>query len=429
MFFHGIVPETQGKDEKMEPILLAPAGSFESLEAALQNGAGAVYFGAGRLNMRARAAVNFTPDDLPEIVRRCHAKQAKAWLTLNTILYDGEVDEVRELCRQARTAGIDAVIAMDPAVIGAAAETGLPVHLSVQANISNMESVRFYSRCADAVVLARELTLEQIARICRGIREQEIRGPSGELVKVEVFIHGALCVAISGRCYMSLAEFNSSANRGGCFQSCRRKYLVRDADNGMEFTIDNQYVMSPKDLCTIECLDAILDSGVSILKIEGRGRSADYVARTVSIYRKAVDLWLSGKRPSPEQRAEWKRALAEVFNRGFWEGGYYLGRKPGEWAGCGDNRATMKKCFLGTVVNYYPKAKAAEVRLSAESLHNGTHLLVTGNTTGAVEVEADGLRVDDVPVPCAEKGSFATFPCETKLRPGDKVYRLVPVTC
>lgn len=414
----------------MKPLLLAPAGDFESLEAALQNGADAVYFGAGKLNMRARATVNFTEEDLPEIVRRCRrAGNVKAWLTLNTVIFEEEREEIRRLCRLAAKAGIDAVIAMDPAVICAAEENGLPVHLSVQANVSNTESVRFHSRYADVVVLARELSLDRIAGICREIREQGIRGPSGELVKVEVFVHGALCVAISGKCYMSLAEFNSSANRGACFQSCRRKYTVRDAETGAEFLIDNHYVMSPKDLCTITRLGEILDSGVSILKIEGRGRSADYVARTVSVYRNALDLWLSGKRPSPDQCAEWKRILAEGFNRGFWEGGYYLGRELGEWAGTGDNRATVKKIFLGTVVNYYPKAKAAEVHLTSESLHDGDRLLVTGNTTGVIEFKVNGLRVDDLPVPCAGKGVRTTFQCETKLRPNDKVYRLEPVTC
>ena len=413
----------------MEPVLLAPAGDFESLEAALQNGADAVYFGIGRLNMRAGAAANFSPDDLPEIVRRCRARRAEAWLTLNTIVYDGELDEIRKLCRRAKEAGIGAVIAMDPAVIGAACEIGLQIHLSVQANVSNMESVRFHSRYADVVVLARELSLEQIARICREIRRQEIRGPSGELVKVEIFVHGALCVAISGKCYMSLAEFNASANRGTCFQSCRRKYTVRDAETGAEFLIDNQYVMSPKDLCTIECLGAILDSGVSILKIEGRGRSADYVARTVSVYRECVDLWKSGKKASPEQCSEWKRRLAEVFNRGFWEGGYYLGRRLGEWSASGENRATLKKVFLGTVVNYYPKAKAVELLLTSDALQDGTRLLVTGKTTGALELPAEGLRVEDTPVQIAQKGSHVTFFCGTKLRPNDKVYRLEPVTC
>ena len=271
----------------MEVILLAPAGSFESLEAALQNGADAVYFGAGELNMRARAAANFSAEDLPEIVRRCRTRGAEAWLALNTIIYDEELEKVRALCRRAKETGVDAVIAMDPAVIRAAREAELPVHLSVQANAANIESVRFYAQYADVIVLARELSLEQIARICNEIREQEIRGPSGELIRIEVFVHGALCVAVSGKCYMSLAEFNHSANRGECFQSCRRSYTVRDTETGAEFAVDNRYVMSPKDLCTIEFLGELLDSGASILKIEGRGRSADYVAETVAVYRES----------------------------------------------------------------------------------------------------------------------------------------------
>lgn len=413
----------------MEVILLAPAGTFESLEAALQNGADAVYFGAGELNMRARAAANFSAEDLPEIVRRCRTRGAEAWLALNTIIYDEELEKVRALCRRAKETGVDAVIAMDPAVIRAAREAELPVHLSVQANAANIESVRFYARYADVIVLARELSLEQIARICNEIREQEIRGPSGELVRIEVFVHGALCVAVSGKCYMSLAEFNHSANRGECFQSCRRSYTVRDTETGAEFAVDNRYVMSPKDLCTIEFLGELLDSGASILKIEGRGRSADYVAETVAVYREAVDLWKSGAVPSPEQRTVWKQRLAQVFNRGFWEGGYYLGHKLGEWAGSGDNQATVRKIFLGTIVNYYPRAGAAEVRLTSDSLPSGADLLITGNTTGALKLRAESVRVGDLAVPKAEKGTNATFPCPAKVRENDKVYRLEPVTC
>ena len=413
----------------MEVILLAPAGSFESLEAALQNGADAVYFGAGELNMRARAAANFSAEDLPEIVRRCRTRGAEAWLALNTIIYDEELEKVRALCRRAKETGVDAVIAMDPAVIRAAREAELPVHLSVQANAANIESVRFYARYADVIVLARELSLEQIARICNEIREQEIRGPSGELIRIEVFVHGALCVAVSGKCYMSLAEFNHSANRGECFQSCRRSYTVRDTETGAEFTVDNRYVMSPKDLCTIEFLGELLDSGASILKIEGRGRSADYVAETVAVYREAVDLWKSGAVPGPELRTVWKQRLAQVFNRGFWEGGYYLGHKLGEWAGSGDNQATVRKIFLGTIVNYYPRAGAAEVRLTSDSLPSGADLLITGNTTGALKLRAESVRVGDLAVPKAEKGTNATFPCPAKVRENDKVYRLEPVTC
>ena len=413
----------------MEVILLAPAGSFESLEAALQNGADAVYFGAGELNMRARAAANFSAEDLPEIVRRCRTRGAEAWLALNTIIYDEELEKVRALCRRAKETGVDAVIAMDPAVIRAAREAELPVHLSVQANAANIESVRFYAQYADVIVLARELSLEQIARICNEIREQEIRGPSGELIRIEVFVHGALCVAVSGKCYMSLAEFNHSANRGECFQSCRRSYTVRDTETGAEFAVDNRYVMSPKDLCTIEFLGELLDSGASILKIEGRGRSADYVAETVAVYREAVDLWKSGAVPSPEQRTVWKQRLAQVFNRGFWEGGYYLGRKLGEWAGSGDNQATVRKIFLGTIVNYYPRAGAAEVRLTSDSLPSGADLLITGNTTGALKLRAESVRVGDLAVPQAEQGTPATFPCPAKVRENDKVYRLEPVTC
>jgi len=405
-------------------VLLSPAGGFESLQAALDNGADAVYFGIGKLNMRSQATVNFRAEDLPEIVNRCHARNAGAWLALNTVIYDSELDEVRALCRAAKRAGVDAVIAMDPSVVTAARALGLSVHLSVQANISNLEAVKFHARFADVVVLARELSLKQIAYICRAIREQRITGPSGELLKVEVFVHGALCTAISGKCYMSLAAYGSSANRGACVQNCRRTYTVRDTETGMELKIDNQYIMSPKDLCTVGFLDRILDSGVSVLKIEGRGRSADYTARATAVYREALDRWRRGEPFTPELTAEWETRLAEVFNRGFWKGGYYLGNRLGEWAASGENRASVRKIFLGTVVNYFPKAKAAEVLLSSGSLTSGVRILVTGTTTGAIELTVNSLRVDDRPCEAAPKGSGVTFFCERKLRQNDKVYRL-----
>jgi len=408
----------------MEPVLLAPAGSFESLEAALQNGANAVYFGVGKLNMRSQATVNFSKEDLPEIVRRCHGKNARAWLAVNTVIYDGELEEVRELCGLAKNAGIDAVIAMDPAVIQTAAELGLPVHLSVQANISNLETVRFYSQFADVVVLARELTLEQISRICREIQEQDIRGPSGEPVKVELFIHGALCVAISGKCYMSLAAYNSSANRGACFQNCRRSYTVRDTETGTEFEIDNRYVMSPRDLCTLEFFDRILASGVSVLKIEGRGRSADYVAHVVRTYRAALNQWLRGEELRPEQLADWEASLAEVFNRGFWKGGYYLGHKLGEWAACGDSQATVQKEYVGRIVNYYKKLEVAELLMTSGELAGGDRILVTGSTTGAQELQVGEFLLDGTAVNPAVKGMNVTFLSPVRLRTNDKVYKL-----
>lgn len=410
--------------EVSTPQLLAPAGSFESLEAALRNGADAVYFGVGKLNMRSNATVNFSADDLPELSFRCHSRGAKAYLALNTILYDSELEEARELCRKAKEAGIDALIVSDPAVMRMANAEKLPVHLSVQANIANLETVRFYAQFADVAVLARELNLEQIAHLCRKIREEGIRGPSGRLFQVEIFIHGALCVAVSGKCYMSLAAYNSSANRGACFQNCRRAYTVRDAETGTEFTIDNEYVMSPRDLCTLEFFDRILASGVSILKIEGRGRSADYVAHVVRAYRSALDRWLEGGSLSAEELRKWEEDLASVFNRGFWKGGYYLGNKLGEWAGCGDSQATVRKEFLGKIVNFYRKISVAELRITSGKLRTGEKILVTGETTGAEKLTVEELLLDGRSIAEAEKGMTVTFRSPIRFRVGDKVYLL-----
>ncbi len=410
--------------EVSTPQLLAPAGSFESLEAALRNGADAVYFGVGKLNMRSNATVNFSADDLPELSFRCHSRGAKAYLALNTILYDSELEEARELCRKAKEAGIDALIVSDPAVMRMANAEKLPVHLSVQANIANLETVRFYAQFADVAVLARELNLEQIAYLCRKIREEGIRGPSGRLFQVEIFIHGALCVAVSGKCYMSLAAYNSSANRGACFQNCRRAYTVRDAETGTEFTIDNEYVMSPRDLCTLEFFDRILASGVSILKIEGRGRSADYVAHVVRAYRSALDRWLEGGSLSAEELRKWEEDLASVFNRGFWKGGYYLGNKLGEWAGCGDSQATVRKEFLGKIVNFYRKISVAELRITSGKLRTGEKILVTGETTGAEKLTVEELLLDGRSIAEAEKGMTVTFRSPIRFRVGDKVYLL-----
>lgn len=406
------------------PLLLAPAGSYESLEAALQNGADAVYFGVGKLNMRSNATVNFTAADLPEVAVRCHARNAKAWLAVNTIIYDSELEDAESLCRAAKDAGIDAVIVSDPAVMRIARRLGLPVHLSVQANIANLETVRFYSQFADVVVLARELTLDRISHICRRIREERICGPSGEPVKVEIFIHGALCVAISGRCHMSLAAYNSSANRGACFQNCRRAYTVRDTETGTEFELDNSYVMSPRDLCTLEFFDRILASGVSILKIEGRGRSADYVAHVVRVYRAALDQWMRGEPLRAEQLADWEKELASVFNRGFWKGGYYLGNKLGEWAACGDSQATVQKEFIGRIVNYYKKPEVAELLMTSGELACGDKILVTGSTTGAQELKVGELLLDGVAVDPAKKGMDVTFLSPVRLHVNDKVYKL-----
>ena len=404
--------------------LLSPAGSFESLSAALENGAHAVYLGVGKLNMRSRGAVNFTVDDLPEVTQKCHARGVEVWMTLNTVVFDDEIEQVKCLCDAAKNAGVDAVIAADTAVLEIAKAAGLSIHLSVQANIANLEAVRFYARYADVMVLARELSLEQISRICKGIREEHITGPSGELVKIEVFVHGALCVAVSGKCYMSLAAFNTSANRGDCYQVCRRAFTVRDAVNGNELEIDNHYVMSPKDLCTIEILPRLLDAGVSVLKIEGRGRSADYVAAATKVYREALELWQKNTPPDEALLEKWKQRLGGVFNRGFWQGGYYLGEKCGEWAASAENKATRKKVLCGRVVNYFAKPKIVQVQLTGAGIKNGDTFLITGPTTGAVEGVIDSLHIDGIPAEQAEKGSEITFPFDTVVRKNDSFYIL-----
>lgn len=404
--------------------ILAPAGNFESLNAALANGAHAVYFGVGKLNMRSRATVNFTLEDLPLIAEMCHARSVKAWMTLNTVVFDSELVEVKELCRAAKKAGIDAVIAADFAVLETARAEGLAIHLSVQANITNMEAVRFYARYADVMVLARELDLARIEHICRKIREEKITGPSGKFVKIEVFVHGALCVAVSGKCYMSLALFNTSANRGGCYQPCRRAYTVQDSVNGQELEIENHHVMSPGDLCTVEILPRILDAGVSVLKIEGRGRSADYVGAVTKVYREALECWNNKVTASPEQLEYWQCRLKEVFNRGFWKGGYYLGEKVGEWAESGENRSTLVKLLCGRVINYFAKARVVQVQLNAGSAALSDRFLITGPTTGAVEGVLSSLYAGEVKVETAEKGMEITFPFETTVRKNDSFFIL-----
>lgn len=402
------------------PLLLAPAGSQEALSAALANGADAVYFGAGKRNMRASAAVNFRPEDLPQIAEQCHSRNAQAWLALNTTLYDRELSEAEMLCAAAEKAGIDAVIAADPAAVIRAREHCLSVHMSVQANIANLESLRFWAKYADAAVLARELDLEQVREICRRIGEEKITGPSGKPVAVEVFIHGALCMAVSGRCYLSLGLDNHSANRGECYQPCRRAYKVTDLKNGRELELQNPYIFSPNDLCTINILDKLIEAGVGIFKIEGRGRGADYVAAVTGVYREALD---AGGKASPERKQEWLRRLKQVFNRGFWDGGYYLGR-PSSGAASPDNQAEERKLFCGQIVNWYAKHNAAQCRITAEPLKEGSEVLVTGASTGAVRFRISGLRADGIPSETAEKGADATFVSPVKLRENDKLYVL-----
>lgn len=405
--------------------IMAPAGAFDSLSAALRAGADSIYFGVGKLNMRARATANFTVGDLPGIVRRCRAAGAASYLTLNTVVYDEELEEMRQLCDAARAAGVSAVIASDMAVIRYARAIGLEVHLSVQTGVSNLEALRFYAQYADVAVLARELTLPQVRHIVDAVKNEHITGPSGELMRIEIFAHGALCVAISGKCGMSLAVYDSSANRGACFQNCRRSYRVIDEESGDELVIDNKYVMSPKDLCTIGVLDQILAAGVSVLKLEGRGRSADYVGAVTSCYREAVEACRDGSY-GPEKIDAWLKRLGEVFNRGFWHGGYYLGEKLGEWTGSGNSRALKRKVHVGRVNHYFPKLRVAELSIEAVDLEQGREIMITGPTTGAVQFSVDELRVDGASVRVAGKPVLASTPVPVKVRRNDQIYLLEP---
>ena len=406
---------------KME--LMAPAGNFESLQAALDNGADAIYFGVDQLNMRARASINFTMDDLPEIVKRCEEKGVRSYLTLNTIVYDHDLSLIKNLLSSAKSAGITAVIASDQAVISSARSMGIDVHISTQLNITNIETVKFYSLFAETMVLSRELSLRQVKKITEEIQKEQIKGPSGELVKVEIFGHGALCMAVSGKCYLSLHSHNSSANRGACKQNCRKKYTVIDQESGFEIEIDNEYMMSPKDLCTINFLDEVKDSGVQILKIEGRGRAPEYVATVTKAYREAIDS-LNDNTFSEEKVADWMERLSTVYNRGFWSG-YYLGQKMGEWSKTSGSQATQKKVYVGKGVHYFPKAGIAEFKIEAYDIKKGDKILVTGPSTGAQEFELEEMFVNDLLSEKAGKGDSCTIKVPFRVRLSDKLYKMV----
>ena len=373
----------------------------------IQAGAGSVYFGVEKLNMRARSANNFTLDDLHEITTRAHKHGVKTYLTVNTIIFDNERDQLHKVIDAAKNAGVSAIIASDLSAIMYARSVGVEVHMSTQVNITNIEAVRFYSGFADVMVLAREMNLGRTGEISRQIREQNIRGPKGELVRLEMFVHGALCMAVSGKCYLSLHEMNASANRGNCMQTCRRAYMVTDHETGAELEIDHEYIMSPKDLKTIHFLNKILDSGVSVLKIEGRARSPEYVKTVVQCYREAVDAYFD-KQITDEKIADWDRRLSRVFNRGFWDG-YYLGQRLGEWSGNYGSLATERKVYLGRGMNYFPNIGVAEFKMETGSLRVGDKILVTGPTTGVVEAEVSEIRVDLKPVPETSKESIFLF--------------------
>jgi len=403
--------------------LMAPAGNFESLQAALDNGADSIYFGVEQLNMRARASINFTLEDLQEISDRCKAKNVRTYLTLNTIIYDHDLSIVKTLIQKAKDADITAVIAMDQAVISTARTIGMEVHISTQINITNFETAKFYAMFADTMVLSRELSLRQVKKITEQIEKENICGPSGKLVEIEIFGHGALCMAVSGKCYMSLHTYNSSANRGACKQNCRKKYTVIDQETGIEMELDNEYIMSPKDLCTIDFLDQIADSGVQVLKIEGRGRAPEYVANVIKCYRDAIDSIEAGTY-SKEKVISWMLELEKVYNRGFWSG-YYLGQKLGEWSNGSGSHATQKKVYLGKGMHYFPKVNIGEFKIEAYDIAIGDTILITGPTTGAQEMEVKEMFVNDVKGEKATKGDSCTIPLEFRIRPSDKLYKIV----
>ena len=403
--------------------LMAPAGNFESLQAALDNGADSVYFGVEQLNMRARASINFTLDDLPEISNRCEAKQVRSYLTLNTIVYDHDLSIVKTLVKRAKEARITAVIAMDQAVIGIARELGMEVHISTQINITNIETVKFYALFADTMVLSRELSLRQVKSITEHIEKEQIKGPSGKLVEIEIFGHGALCMAVSGKCYMSLHSQNSSANRGACKQNCRKKYTVIDQDTGFEMELDNEYIMSPKDLCTIDFLDDVVDAGIKVLKIEGRGRAPEYVAKVIKCYREAIDSVATGTY-NKEEVISWMQTLETVYNRGFWSG-YYLGQKLGEWSKGSGSHATQKKVYIGKGTHFFPKAKVGEFKIEAYDINVGDTILITGTTTGAQELVVEDMMVNDKNLTKGTKGDLITLKLPFRIRQSDKLYKIV----
>ena len=404
--------------------LMAPAGNFESLQAALDNGADSVYFGVEQLNMRARASINFTLDDLKEISDRCRERNVRTYLTLNTIIYDHDLSIVKTLIKKAKEAEITAVIAMDQAVIAIARQEGMEVHISTQINVTNIETLKFYAMFADTIVLSRELSLRQVKKITAQIEKEQIKGPSGRLVEIEIFGHGALCMAVSGKCYMSLHSYNSSANRGACKQNCRKKYTVIDQESGFEMEIDNEYIMSPKDLCTIDILDQVADAGIKVLKIEGRGRAPEYVAKVIRCYRDAIDSITAGTYDR-EKVIGWMLELEKVYNRGFWNG-YYLGQKLGEWSNGSGSHATQKKVYIGKGVHYFPKAGIGEFKLEAFDLKVGDSILITGPTTGARELEVEQMYVNDEKADSATRGDSITLPLEFRIRPSDKLYKIVP---
>ncbi len=402
--------------------IMSPVGSYESLQGAIQGGADSIYFGVGGLNMRTGSSRNFSIEDLRNIVSIAKENKVKTYLTLNTIIYDDELEYMRNVVDAAKESGVSAIIAADMSVIFYARQKGVEIHLSTQCNITNIEEVKFYSAFADIIVTARELSLDKVKRITQEIERQEIKGPSGKLVQIECFVHGALCMAVSGKCYISLDNANKSANRGECLQFCRRPYKVTDMDGDTELVVDNQYIMSPKDLKTIDFLDKVLDAGVRVLKIEGRGRSAEYVKTVTRIYKEAVKSYINGEF-TQENKDKWNAELSKVYNRGFWDG-YYLGQRIGEWTEKYGSQATKVKVFIGTITNYFKNIHVAEVKLETGELGIGDEYVVLGPTTGVYEDKAMEIRVDLQRVDKAVKGDLFSIPTNKTLRRGDKLYKL-----
>lgn len=403
--------------------IMAPVGSRESLAAAIQAGAGSIYFGIGQLNMRSHSANHFTIEDLKEIAETCNERGIKTYLTVNTVIYGEDINAMREIIDAAKAANITAVIVSDVAVMVYCRQVGMEVHLSTQLNISNIEALKFYAQFADVAVLARELNMEQVAEIYRQIEEQDIRGPRGELVRIEMFCHGAFCMAISGKCYMSLHDSNRSANRGQCTQICRRSYTVTDNETGNQLEIDNKYIMSPKDLKTIRFIDKMMKAGVRVFKIEGRARGPEYVYEVVTCYKEAIQSVLDGTY-TEEKKDKWDERLSTVFNRGFWDG-YYQGQRLGEWTKNYGNKATEKKVLVGKVMKYFSKLGVAEIAVEASEIEKEQKMLITGPTTGIMKFDASEIRYDLKPVEKAEKGWRVSVPVPDKARPNDKVYKLL----
>ncbi|PIK20396.1 peptidase U32 family protein [Prevotella intermedia] len=403
--------------------IMAPVGSRESLAAAIQAGAGSIYFGIGQLNMRSHSANHFTIEDLKEIAETCNERGIKTYLTVNTVIYGEDINAMREIIDAAKAANITAVIVSDVAVMVYCRQVGMEVHLSTQLNISNIEALKFYAQFADVAVLARELNMEQVAEIYRQIEEQDIRGPRGELVRIEMFCHGAFCMAISGKCYMSLHDSNRSANRGQCTQICRRSYTVTDNETGNQLEIDNKYIMSPKDLKTIRFIDKMMKAGVRVFKIEGRARGPEYVYEVVTCYKEAIQSVLDDTY-TEEKKDKWDERLSTVFNRGFWDG-YYQGQHLGEWTKNYGNKATEKKVLVGKVMKYFSKLGVAEIAVEASEIEKEQKMLITGPTTGILKFDASEIRYDLKPVEKAEKGWRVSVPVPDKVRPNDKVYKLL----